>query len=113
MTPAAQPSTEAPEAEATPVERRSRHEPGYREMGDRLRAERRAHGLSLRELADRLGVSPSLISQVETGRAQPSVSTLYAIAAELRVTATVVRVARHRALGRLRDCVGLPRARTS
>jgi transcriptional regulator with XRE-family HTH domain len=55
-------------------------------MGDRLRAERRAHGLSLRELADRLGVSPSLISQVETGRAQPSVSTLYAIAAELGVS---------------------------
>jgi RNA polymerase sigma-70 factor (ECF subfamily) len=35
------------------------------------------------------------------------------IAAELRVTATVVRVARHRALGRLRDCVGLQRARTA
>jgi transcriptional regulator with XRE-family HTH domain/uncharacterized RmlC-like cupin family protein len=74
------------EAESSPAERRSRLEPGYREMGDRLRAERRAHGLSLRELADRLGVSPSLISQVETGRAQPSVSTLYAIAAELSVS---------------------------
>ena len=35
------------------------------------------------------------------------------IAAELCVTATVVRVARHRALGRLRDCVGLQRARTA
>jgi RNA polymerase sigma-70 factor (ECF subfamily) len=30
------------------------------------------------------------------------------IAAELGVTGTVVRVARHRALGRLRDCVGAP-----
>jgi transcriptional regulator with XRE-family HTH domain len=55
-------------------------------MGDRLRAERLAHGLSLRELAGRLGVSPSLISQVETGRATPSVSTLYAIASELGVS---------------------------
>jgi transcriptional regulator with XRE-family HTH domain len=55
-------------------------------MGDRLRRERRAHGLSLRDLADRLGVSPSLISQVETGRAMPSVSTLYAIASELDVS---------------------------
>jgi transcriptional regulator with XRE-family HTH domain len=34
-------------------------------------------------LAGRLSVSPSLISQIETGRARPSVSTLYAIAAEL------------------------------
>jgi transcriptional regulator with XRE-family HTH domain len=55
-------------------------------MGDHLRTARRAHGLSLRELADRLGVSPSLISQVETGRAKPSVSTLYAIASELNVS---------------------------
>jgi transcriptional regulator with XRE-family HTH domain len=55
-------------------------------MGDRLRAARRSHHLSLRELAKRLGVSPSLISQVETGRAQPSVSSLYAIAAELNVS---------------------------
>lgn len=55
-------------------------------MGDRLRANRKARGLSLRELADRLGVSPSLISQVETGRAKPSVSTLYAIATELGIS---------------------------
>jgi transcriptional regulator with XRE-family HTH domain len=58
----------------------------YPEIGDRLRAARRGHRLSLRELAKRLGVSPSLISQIETGRAQPSVSTLYAIAAELNVS---------------------------
>jgi len=55
-------------------------------MGDALREARAARGLSLRELADRLGVSPSLISQIETGRANPSVSTLYAIAAELDIS---------------------------
>ena len=55
-------------------------------IGERLRVERQAHGLSLRHLADRLGVSPSLISQIETGRARPSVSTLYAIASELGVS---------------------------
>ena len=55
-------------------------------IGDRLRATRQERGLSLRELAERLGVSPSLISQVETGRARPSVSTLYAIASELSVS---------------------------
>jgi len=58
----------------------------YGEMGDRLREARVTHGLSLRGLAERLGVSPSLISQVETGRARPSVSTLYAIANELNVS---------------------------
>jgi transcriptional regulator with XRE-family HTH domain len=55
-------------------------------MGEALREARAARGLSLRELADRLGVSPSLISQIETGRANPSVSTLYAIAAELDIS---------------------------
>lgn len=60
--------------------------PEYVVMGDRLRAARLARGLSLRGLAERLGVSPSLISQVETGRAKPSVSTLYAIANELGIS---------------------------
>jgi transcriptional regulator with XRE-family HTH domain len=55
-------------------------------MGDHLRAARRRRHLSLRDLAGRLGLSPSLISQVETGRARPSVSTLYAIASELDVS---------------------------
>jgi transcriptional regulator with XRE-family HTH domain len=61
-------------------------QPGYSEMGDHLRAARRRRHLSLRDLAGRLGLSPSLISQVETGRAKPSVSTLYAIANELDVS---------------------------
>jgi transcriptional regulator with XRE-family HTH domain len=49
----------------------------------RLRAERERRGLSLRELARRLGISPSAISQIETGRARPSVATLWAIVTEL------------------------------
>ena len=60
--------------------------PEYPEIGEQLRARRHALGLSLRELADRLGVSASLISQIERGRANPSVSTLYAIVAELDVS---------------------------
>ena len=52
-------------------------------MGDRLRAARLARGFSVRGLAARLEISPSLISQVETGRARPSVNTLYAIASDL------------------------------
>lgn len=58
-------------------------EPDYPEVGERLRARRRDKGLSLRELAERLRVSPSLISQIERGRARPSVSTLFAIVTEL------------------------------
>jgi transcriptional regulator with XRE-family HTH domain len=53
------------------------------DVGPRLRAHREERGLSLRELARRLGVSPSAISQIETGKSRPSVSTLYAIVSEL------------------------------
>jgi transcriptional regulator with XRE-family HTH domain len=60
--------------------------PDYPRIGGHLRESRQARNLSLRELAQLLGVSPSLISQIETGRANPSVSTLYAIATELDVS---------------------------
>lgn len=52
----------------------------------RLRQERDRLGLSLRELARRLDVSPSLVSQIETGKIQPSVRTLYAMVSELGVS---------------------------
>ena len=55
-------------------------------LGARLREERDRLGLSLRELARRLDVSPSLVSQIETGKTQPSVRTLYAIVSELGVS---------------------------
>jgi transcriptional regulator with XRE-family HTH domain len=60
--------------------------PDYPQIGERLRERRHDLRLSLRELANRLGVSPSLISQIERGRANPSVSTLYALVAELGVS---------------------------
>ena len=65
-------------------------EPEYATMGDRLRQARQARGLSLRRLAEVVGVSPSLISQVETGRAKPSVNTLYALANELGISLDVL-----------------------
>src|SRR5436853_4650442 len=55
-------------------------------LGPRLRAIRLARGIGLRELARRLELSPSSISQIETGKMQPSVRTLYAFAEELGVT---------------------------
>lgn len=56
------------------------------DIGSRLREERERARISQRELARRLGVSPSLISQVESGQSKPSVSTLYAIVTELGVS---------------------------
>jgi transcriptional regulator with XRE-family HTH domain len=55
-------------------------------IGDRLREERERAGLSQRKLAGRLGLSPSLISQLESGSTKPSVGTLYAIVTELGVS---------------------------
>jgi transcriptional regulator with XRE-family HTH domain len=55
-------------------------------VGSRLRAERVRLGISLRELARRVGVSPSLVSQIELDRVNPSVSTLYALVTELGLT---------------------------
>ncbi len=60
--------------------------PDHPDIGEQLRARRNERGLSLRDLADRLGCSPSLISQIERGLANPSVSTLYAMVAELDVS---------------------------
>lgn len=53
------------------------------EIGPRLRAHREKRELSLRELARRLEISPSALSQFETGKSRPSVATLYAIVTEL------------------------------
>jgi transcriptional regulator with XRE-family HTH domain len=52
-------------------------------IGGRLRQERERQGHSLRKLAAKLGISPSALSQIETGRSRPSVGTLYSIVSEL------------------------------
>jgi transcriptional regulator with XRE-family HTH domain len=59
---------------------------GPSDLGPRLRAIRLRHGIGLRELARRLELSPSSISQIETGKIRPSVRTLYALASEFGVT---------------------------
>jgi transcriptional regulator with XRE-family HTH domain len=55
-------------------------------IGGRLREEREKRGVSLRELARRVGVSPSLVSQIELDRVNPSVSTLWSLVTELGMT---------------------------
>jgi quercetin dioxygenase-like cupin family protein/DNA-binding XRE family transcriptional regulator len=56
------------------------------DLGPRLRRHREERQISLRELARRLGISPSAISQFETGKSRLSVSTLYAIVTELGIS---------------------------
>lgn len=59
-------------------------------VGNRLRSERERLGISLREIARRVGVSPSLVSQIELDRVNPSVSTLYALVTALGMTMSEV-----------------------
>jgi transcriptional regulator with XRE-family HTH domain len=59
---------------------------GLPDVGERLRERRLEMGMSLRELARRLSVSPSLISQIELGKVTPSVATLYAMTTALNLS---------------------------
>lgn len=55
-------------------------------VGHRIRVERERQRLGLRELSRHLGVSASMISQIERGRTMPSVNTLYAITSLLGIS---------------------------
>ncbi|MCW2597012.1 MAG: hypothetical protein QOF92_2916 [Pseudonocardiales bacterium] len=55
-------------------------------VGQNVRRERQRAGISVRELARRLGVSASFLSQFELGQSQAAVSTLFAIASELNLS---------------------------
>jgi transcriptional regulator with XRE-family HTH domain/quercetin dioxygenase-like cupin family protein len=55
------------------------------EIGARLAALRAQRGLKASTLARQIGLSPSLISQIERGQSRPSVSTLVALAEALDV----------------------------
>lgn len=55
-------------------------------LGVRLRAAREARGVSLRSVAGAIGVSPSLLSQIENGKTNPSVDTLYALVQQLEIS---------------------------
>lgn len=55
-------------------------------LGRRLRAARVRRSLGVRELARQVGCSASLVSQIERGRATPSVATLVALSAALEVS---------------------------
>jgi transcriptional regulator with XRE-family HTH domain len=54
-------------------------------IGARLAEHRNRRGVKVSALARQIGVSPSLISQIERGQSRPSVSTLFALAEALNV----------------------------
>ena len=55
-------------------------------LGTRLKGYRLQSGLTLREMARQVNVSPSFVSQIENGKSQPSVATLYAFSQLLNVS---------------------------
>ena len=55
-------------------------------IGERLREARNRKGLTVREIARQIGVSPSLISQIERDKVNPSVSTLWGLVTVLGLT---------------------------
>ncbi len=58
------------------------------EIGRRIRARRHDSDLTLKQLANRTGLSVSLISQIELGKSAASMSTMHKLAAALGVSMT-------------------------
>jgi DNA-binding NtrC family response regulator len=58
------------------------------EVGRRIRERRKDRGLTLKQLANRTGLSVSLISQIELGKSAASMSTLHKLATALQVKMT-------------------------
>jgi transcriptional regulator with XRE-family HTH domain len=59
--------------------------PGGVNVGRKIRELRKSKNLSLKQVAEGAGVSPSLISQIENNRVDPSLSTLRKIALTMEV----------------------------
>lgn len=56
------------------------------QMGMRIRKKRELYGYLIKDLSERIGVTSSLISQIESGKAYPSIVTLKKIADALQTT---------------------------
>ncbi|GIG57711.1 transcriptional regulator [Longispora fulva] len=63
---------------------------GPRDLGEFIRGLRRNAQISLRELAERAGVSNPYLSQIERGLRKPSAEVLQQIAAALRVSTPIM-----------------------
>jgi transcriptional regulator with XRE-family HTH domain len=67
-----------------------RHEPVKDSFGPALNKARRIRHLTLNELADRIGCSPSALSKIENQRASPSFGMVYRICQALRMDVTTL-----------------------
>lgn len=77
--------TATPTSTPTPAPRQP--EPLWREaLGDRLRRIRHDRGERLSDTAERAGVSPQYLSEIERGRKEPSSEMIAAVAGALDVT---------------------------
>lgn len=76
--------SEAPERPESPDDALTRT------VGARIREAREARGTTLRSLAAVVGMSPGMLSQIETGRSRPSVGTLWALVSELGLSLDAV-----------------------
>ncbi len=56
------------------------------QLGNRIKKKREGLGLLVKELSSKIGMTPSLISQIERGKAFPSIVTLKKISDVLRTT---------------------------
>lgn len=56
------------------------------QMGKRIKKKRESLGFQMKELSIKIGVTPSLISQIENGKAFPSIVTLMKVAEALQTT---------------------------
>lgn len=79
--------------------------PKSRHIAIAMHAHRLAKGLSQRELADRVGISQSIVSGFESGRSDSQLSTVTAIAAALGLELMVVS---ERDVRRVQQYLGIP-----
>ena len=56
------------------------------QMGKRIKLKRESLGFQMKDLSSKIGVTSSLISQIESGKAYPSIVTLKKVADALRTT---------------------------
>lgn len=76
-------------------------------LGERIKALRRERELQQRQLAEKAELTPSMVSQIESGRLTPSLNTLGRIAAALSVPIAALfdgQAAGHIQVTRRKDC---------
>lgn len=77
-------------------------------IGTKVRHTRKVRGLRLRELADRVGCSESLLSKIENDKARPSLEMLHRIVSELGISISTLFMEKERTSGVVMRAGGRP-----